>query len=315
MRLRRVEFGNVFNASGARNFFGEGYWYSSLTDWTGATFVAKTTTFEPRVGNMPLKKGTFQPERLIPPCIRAYPFKGVALNAVGLTGPGLPALLGAGLWQTRTEPFVISFMAVADTPPLRLHELARAVWLLHEDMSRFKAPFALELNLSCPNVGIDHRDLVKEARAMLDVAAKLNVPLIVKVNALVRPQFAAEIADHPSCDALCVSNTIPWGQLPDEIDWKKLFGTETSPLAQYGGGGLSGKPLLPIVERWIKIYRMHAGWRTAIIGGGGILTEPDAFRIIEAGADAIFLGSVAMLRPWRVADIIYAVNTVNQLFR
>jgi len=52
MILRGIEFGNVFNASGARGFFGEGYVYHRLwrpfgLSYDGSTFVAKTTTLLP----------------------------------------------------------------------------------------------------------------------------------------------------------------------------------------------------------------------------------------------------------------------------
>ena len=61
MNLRGIDFGHVFCAAGARNFFGEGYWHSRFADWEGSTLVTKTTTIDPRAGNMPLKPGTTQP--------------------------------------------------------------------------------------------------------------------------------------------------------------------------------------------------------------------------------------------------------------
>ena len=48
--------------------------------------------------------------------------------------------------------------------------------------------------------------------------------------------------------------------------------------------------------------------KTPIVGGGGILSVRDAFDMLDAGANAIELGSVSILRPWRVAGIIRAVN-------
>jgi dihydroorotate dehydrogenase len=130
---------------------------------------------------------------------------------------------------------------------------------------------------------------------------------MVKLNALVSPHLAAKLASHDVCDAIVCSNTIPWGQLPNQIDWERLFGTDTSPLASLGGGGLSGKPLLPIVEDWIRAARA-SGLRKPIVGGGGVLSSGDADRLIDAGASAIELGSVSILRPWRVAGIIRHVN-------
>src|SRR4051794_20119064 len=83
-----------------------------------ATFVAKTTTVEPRAGNMPLKGTT--PREWKPRCIAVNVREAAVLNAVGLSGPGLEALLADGRWQARTDPFFLSFMAVEADPAERL---------------------------------------------------------------------------------------------------------------------------------------------------------------------------------------------------
>jgi dihydroorotate dehydrogenase len=106
-----------------------------------------------------------------------------------------------------------------------------------------------------------------------------------------------------------VSNSIPWGKFRGRIDWKGLFGSEVSPLAGMGGGGLSGRPLLPIVMDWIRAAR-SSGLHKAIVGGGGILSSLDAAQMMSCGVDAIEIGSVSILRPWRVAGIIRHANSV-----
>ncbi|HYE59872.1 MAG TPA: hypothetical protein VEA18_01670, partial [Candidatus Kapabacteria bacterium] len=96
MRKPLSVFGRVWDASGVRNFDGNAWWYHSFMpglDFSGATFVAKTTTIDPRKGNMPLKKDGITPRDLFPSCIKVYPRKGIALNAVGLSGHGAEALL------------------------------------------------------------------------------------------------------------------------------------------------------------------------------------------------------------------------------
>jgi hypothetical protein len=40
------------------------------------------------------------------------------------------------------------------------------------------------------------------------------------------------------------------------------------------------------------------------------LTASDAEAVLRAGANAVFLGCVSMLRPWRVASIIRYVNAL-----
>lgn len=317
MRLKGVDFEPVFCASGARNFFGEGYWFHRYAkpmglDYTGSTLIAKTTTLEPRAGNMPLKKGSTMPVDAAPKCIIVKPAKGIALNAVGLSGPGAAWLFAQNRWQDLTKPFLISFMAVGSNKETRLAEYQNFAYLVaHAQKStKFKAPFGLQINASCPNVGLDLESVVSETTRALQILDILQIPLVVKINALITPSAAKEIASLSACDAICCSNTIPWGKLPDRIDWQDLFGSKESPLAHLGGGGLSGIPLLPIVCDWITEAR-KLGIKKPIIGCGGILRKEDADLMLDAGATAIELGAVSFLRPWRVQKIIK--HTKNQI--
>lgn len=314
MRLRGQEWGPVFNASGARGFWGEGYWFHKLwkpfgLDYRGSTFVAKTTTLNPRAGNMPLDEH-LRPKELAPKCIVVKPLKGVVLNSVGLSGPGIDKLIDTWAWQSPPKkPWVVSFMSVAATADERLNE-ARQFFEKLPALVRLHGSdnLALQINFSCPNVGLDPLILVSEVVATLSAAENLGVPVLIKLNALVTPTTAMRMVEHPACDGVVMSNTIPWGKLSYRIDWKGLFGTNVSPLAHLGGGGLSGAPLLPIVGDWVKEAR-RIGLEKPIIAGGGILSRSDAEYMLDMGADGIELGSVPILRPWRVSGIISYVNT------
>ena len=307
MRLRGIDFGPVLDASGVRGFFGEGYahhavWKPFGLRFKGSTFVAKTTTLEARDGNMPLGED-LRPKQLMPKCVVVRPWKGITLNAVGLSGPGAKALFETGRWQARTEPFFISFMSVERDAASRQRELEGFVAECSRHLDAFRAPFGLQLNFSCPNVGLDPRHLIDEVGTALAAAATLGVPLMPKFNLLLPPEAAAEIERLPGCDALCVSNTLPWGSRADRIDWPRLFGSAGSPLGALGGGGLSGAPLLPLVREWVVKAR-RAGVSKPLNAGGGILGPDDAQTLLEAGADSVFIGSMAILRPWRVAATI-----------
>ena len=318
MKLRGIEFGSVLGAAGVQGVFGEGYRHHKLLNafglgpnFTDCTFVSKTTTLDARLGNMPMKKDGITPKEIVPKCIKTYFTKGIMLNAVGLSGPGARRLLNTGRWQGITKPFFISFMALGKTQLERIHELRLFIDMLKSYMRGFSAPFGLQINLSCPNVGLHLSTLTSDARNTLLHASALKVPLMLKFNALVSVADVKEIAADERCDAICVSNTIPWGQLPDKIDWKKLFGTDVSPLAKYGGGGLSGKPLLPIVTDWVRRAR-DIGITKPINAGGGILYPDDVDTLYNAGASSVFIGSVATLRPWRAQGII---QRAHKLFK
>ena len=318
MKLRGYEWGHVFNSSGARGFFGEGYWFHRYwkpfgLDYTGSTFVAKTTTLDRRQGNM-LLDHNFEPVEGIPRCIIVKPFAGVVMNSVGLSGPGAQALIDQWSIKDRTDtPLVVSFMSVAEKGEDRIRE-AGAFAKLMEPLIPLKGRLntALQVNFSCPNTGVDvskYDELGNEMRDTLNIFSALQIPLMVKVNALFPIPILFEVAEkHEACDAIVGSNTIPWGKMPEKIDWTGLFGKE-NPIEKAGfkGGGLSGKPLLPIVQEWITRARYY-GITKPIIGGGGILSCKDADILLDAGASAIELGSVSILRPWRVQSIIRHVS-------
>ena len=310
MDLKEIPFGRVFAASGVQGFFGEGYWFHDPLkhfglDFDNTTFVAKTTTLKPRPGNMPLQSD-FTPRERMPECIHARPLRGVALNAIGLSGPGAEVLFKTGRWQKRVDPFFISFMSTAASRSERNEELIEFVKLFEFYLPDFYAPVGLQINYSCPNVGLHVDELLQEVEAGLLVASLLDIPLMPKFNVMLPVEAAREIGNHPLCDALCISNTIPYGQLPDKIDWQKLFGS-VSPLEKFGGGGLSGKPLLPLVLDWLERVR-SIGFDKPINAGGGILSVADGEKVLQAGADSIFLGSVAFMRPWRVRGIVKALG-------
>ena len=313
MKLRGIEFGNVLGASGVQGFFGEGYWFHSPWKLLGMNlkdmaFVAKTATFHHRTGNMALT-ADYRPRDFLPSCVVAKPMQGLMLNSVGLSNPGIVELLNTFKWQSHPKPFWISLMSVADTKEARLDELKRCIIALELCKPHFKAPFGLQINLSCPNTTHDPHKLIGETVAILEAASKLDVPLMPKFSIASAPITAImELDQLPFCDAICVSNTIPFGW--SGINWETTWGSKVSPLIHLGGGGLSGTALSPLVCRWIKRLRDH-GFTKHINGGGGILSRDDVMRYHQAGANSIFLGSVVALRPWRVRGIIKYANELT----
>lgn len=313
MNLKGIDFGNVLGASGVQGFFGEGYWFHKVYKALGMnlstiTFVSKTATAHPEEGNMPLTK-CHTPRQFLPDCIRVRMGRGSMLNAVGLSNPGLCALLEVGEWQRRTKPFLISLTSLANTREERYREFLFMVEQLRS-VRHFSAPFGVQINLSCPNTeSAMSREMMQESEEILTIVGQIGVPVMAKYSiASVSIDTLVRLEDHPACDAICVSNTIPFGWW--RIDWKKVWGSETSPLEQYGGGGLSGAPLARIVPRWISRLR-EAGFTKPINGGGGILHPSDVDRYHISGASSIFLGSVVLLRPWQIQHIVDRANTLS----
>ncbi|PIQ68611.1 MAG: hypothetical protein COV91_03225 [Candidatus Taylorbacteria bacterium CG11_big_fil_rev_8_21_14_0_20_46_11] len=340
MKLCGIEFSNVLQASGATNFYGHGrgrghgWWYHKILApfglrWNHSGVVTKTTTLLPRAGNMPLKNDGVTPKEWIPRCIVVNRAKQAVLNAVGLSGPGLDFLLSSGKWKEIRYPFFISIMSLAETREERHAEYSVIFGKLAYAKAKggFRADFGVQVNLSCPNGGLDPDALIDEAVPTLECAGQYlpdTVPVMPKFGPEAHPESMLRIVKHPRCSALCFSNTLPFGKHPtwvketSPVDWKGIFGTDDpkeSPIARrFPGfaGGLSGAPLLPFVIEWVRAVRALS-ITTPINAGGGILSGNDAGHVFDEGADSIFLGSIAMLAPTQVQKTIQTAHNYVRL--
>jgi dihydroorotate dehydrogenase len=304
----------IWGASGLQGFFGEGYRFHFFLlkllwgGFKGMTFVAKTATAKERTGNMPLNADGITTVKLFPDCVYINPWlwlKGAMLNAVGLSNKGIDFLLNDGRWQQRTEPFMISIMPVGDKPEERRCEVKKMVAKIRSQ--KFNAPVAIQLNISCPNTGHDIKELEKEVMGYMEEMGKQIYPVVVKVNPLFPIELAKQISEHLACAGLSPSNTLAFGDAPNTIPWKKLFGTSDpgkSPLKKrgFGAGGFSGRYLLPLELEWIRKAR-EAGI-TCHINCGSCFSPKDVRKAYQAGADSISLGTVALHRPWMVRSVI-----------
>lgn len=307
MRKDLSIFGPIWVGSGARGFYGEAYWFHHLftpgirAAIAQTTLAAKTVTRYRNEGKMPLTE-RWLPQEWFPRCIRVNFLKGAAINAVGLANPGIETMLASAHWQIITEPFFISLMPIGPEET-QAQEIRECVALLALLLPFFRSRWVgIQLNLTCPNVGAKLSGLWKKAAKLLPLLAPLGIPVVVKINVLVAPEEAAEIATLPGCDGLCVSNTVPYGELPFDIQWDELFG-EKSPLEKMGGGGLSGAPIFPLVEEWVHMFR-SLDTRTYINACGGIMCGRDVRLLRNAGANSVSIATAIMLRPWRVPEIV-----------
>lgn len=314
LRIGNVDFPHhVFTSSGTRGIAGEGYpyhrWFPwSRVDFCQTTLVTKTITLTERKGNMPLTSDGFTPADIVPRCIIPFPRTGDVLNAVNLSNKGIEWYLPT--LQKIERPFVLSFMAVSETPETRLAEWREFLLIVQTQKLNFAAPFIIELNVSCPNTGHDTTRLAEEVEAMLSVPG-LQTPVMVNINLLVPPETAVRISQHENCSAISQCNSIPWGQLPEYIDWKKRFGSDISPLVKrgFGPGGYSGPLALPPLLEFLREIRYRI--QKPVIAGSGIRSANDADQVIRVGDPTLAglkIGTVAMMRPWEVDGIVKAGN-------
>lgn len=320
MKLKNIDFGHVLGQSGIQGFFGEGdeYPHHKLLkfifgfSFSGMTFVAKTTSLHARI--YPEKSQTalvgYKLKQWFPKSIwfsLKSIIQGYVLNAMGIPTPGTIFLIGLNKWQKRTEPFQISFMPMESTLQGKIAEVKQfCEWMLYH-LPPIKHAYGVQMNVSCPNTGHAQTEALEEWIALAKVFKILmpDTPLIFKLDLTISQQVVSQLQKH--CDAICMGNTLAFGKLPEQVQWKKFF-RNGSPLARIFGtnfqGGLSGQPLFPVLIDWLKeMDRVDPN--VTIIAGGGIMTKDNITRLSKFRCvKAIALGSVAITRPWRMQSLI-----------
>jgi dihydroorotate dehydrogenase len=326
MKLRGIEFGNSFAASGSRGFFGEGYWHHGIFKWllpgfdfSGSTFIAKTTTVLDRMplpeekgkgwGNLPLNLKTWKPIEWFPDCIKVSLLKGEALNAVSLTGPGAQSLFESGRWQKIQNPIVISFMAIGQTQEERINETVMFCNIFKKHLHSFSAPVALQVNISCPNTQHNTAELANNVMGQLEITKDLGIAVGLKINVLTLVEIMQKAANSGLCDFLEIPNTLPFGKMPGRVDWERKYSNK-SPLAKYGGGGYSGLENFQLALEWIKNAR-NQGIRIPIICGG-VSCKEDVEKAKRFGADAVAFARITMtpFHAWKIKGIIEKANNI-----
>jgi dihydroorotate dehydrogenase (NAD+) catalytic subunit len=203
---------------------------------------------------------------------------GGMLNSVGLAGPGavrwvdedLPALERAGA------------RVIASVWGRTVDDYAKVAAMLAPVEDRL---VAIEVNLSCPNLG-GHEMFAQSTHGTEDavgaVTAEVGVPVLAKLTAQVDAVVPiAKAAMGAGACGLTLINTMP-GLVVDTRARRPVLGA--------GGGGLSGTPLLPIALRVVAdVARALPG--VPIVGTGGVSTGEHAAAMLLAGASAVGVGT------------------------
>lgn len=261
-------------ASGALAFDGKGWpWekplkYIGLLDPCLFTIVIKTLTRHPRKGNL----RWYNPVR----CIRLL--RGGAVNAVGLTNPGIEwwcKTIGPAIDQKK-QMLVGSILTDGNND-----ELAEMATMLNAyDL------VGLEVNASCPNT---QSEMFGNAEKVIDglkkVKEKTRFPLIVKLS--VMHDIARLVPRLEGLVEAISINTVPWA---------RMFPEKISPLARFGGGGVSGKTAQPYT--WDLVKKISSLTAIPVIGPS-VWEYEDIATLRAIGAKAISFGSIFMRYPWR----------------
>lgn len=219
---------------------------------------------------------------------------GGMLNAVGLQNPGVEAYMKEEL------PYLKNYdtRVIANVAGHSIEEYCAVVERLNEtDIDMF------EINISCPNVkqggigfGTDPVLAEQVTRAVKDIAKK---PVIIKLTPNVTDiTEIARAVEAGGADAISMINTL-LGMRIDVRKGKLVLANKT--------GGFSGPAVKPVAVR--MVYQVRRAVNVPIIGLGGISTGEDVAEFLMAGADAVAIGTAALVNPTAPVDILEQFET------
>ena len=280
------EFKNpIIPASGT---FGFGYEFTDLYDINILGSIAlKGTTLAPRYGN-PLPRIAECPSGLI--------------NAIGLQNPGVDKVVSE---EIKKLSEVYDDLVIANVGGHSVYEYVETV----KKFNNIDKVFAVELNISCPNVsgggmafGVDPTvagDLVRQVKA---VSTK---PLIVKLSPNVTDIVAmAKAVEEAGADAISLINTM----VGMRINLKTA-----EPIISIKKGGYSGPGIFPVALR--MVYEVSHAVKIPVIGIGGISNAYEVLEMMYAGASLVQIGAANLVDPYVCKTIIEDLPKVMDEYR
>jgi dihydroorotate dehydrogenase (NAD+) catalytic subunit len=208
---------------------------------------------------------------------------GGMLNSIGLSNRGLEDYIKGELRQLKEVGATVMASVVGHTAE-EYSAVAEGLADTNVDL--------MELNISCPNVkqgGISFGTDPKTTAALVSGVKKVSgkKPVIVKLTPNVTAiKEIASAAESGGADGLSLINTLRGMR----IDLKT-----GKPVLTTGSGGLSGPAIHPVAV--YMIYEVSRVVGIPIIGMGGVMTGEDAYELMLAGADAIAVGTAALIDP------------------
>lgn len=248
-----------------------------------------------------VSKGIFLRPRPGTPPPRIVETPSGMLNAIGLQGPGVDALVRdyAPLWATWAFPVLVNVNG----------ETVDEYGELAARLDGVPGVAGLEVNISCPNVregGMFFGNDPRAAAAVTEaVRRRTRLPVWVKLTPAVTD--IAEVAracEAAGADALSAVNTF----VGMSFDL-----TARRPRLSFRTGGLSGPAIRPLA--------LHLAHRTAqsvsvpVVGIGGIATAEDAAEFLLAGCRAVQVGTATFVDPNAIGRIALGLRRYEPLLR
>ena len=219
---------------------------------------------------------------------------GGMLNCVGIPSVGIEAFLRDELPRYENIGTQV-ILSISGSEPVHYAEIAELVG----DDPRIAA---LEMNLSCPNVG-SGLPFSSDPQLLYDTVRqtrqRTTLPLYAKLSPNVTDiRVSCRAAEDAGADALTLSNT--FRAMTIDIQKRRPYLGNLS-------GGMSGPAVKPM--NMFLVWQAYETVHIPIIACGGIASWQDAVEYLMAGASAVQVGSCNFNNPMTMHNIIHDLDS------
>lgn len=219
---------------------------------------------------------------------------GGMLNCVGIPSVGIEAFLRDELPRYENIGTQV-ILSISGSEPVHYAEIAE---LVGED----PRIVALEMNLSCPNVG-SGLPFSSDPQLLYDTVRqtrqRTTLPLYAKLSPNVTDiRVSCRAAEDAGADALTLSNT--FRAMTIDIQKRRPYLGNLS-------GGMSGPAVKPM--NMFLVWQAYETVHIPIIACGGIASWRDAVEYLMAGASAVQVGSCNFNDPMTMHNIIHDLDS------
>lgn len=219
---------------------------------------------------------------------------GGMLNCVGIPSVGIEAFLRDELPRYENIGTQV-ILSISGSDPVHYAEIAELVG----DDPRIAA---LEMNLSCPNVG-SGLPFSSDPQLLYDTVRqtrqRTTLPLYAKLSPNVTDiRVSCRAAEDAGADALTLSNT--FRAMTIDIQKRRPYLGNLS-------GGMSGPAVKPM--NMFLVWQAYETVHIPIIACGGIASWRDAVEYLMAGASAVQVGSCNFNDPMTMHNIIHDLDS------
>lgn len=219
---------------------------------------------------------------------------GGMLNCVGIPSVGIEAFLRDELPRYENIGTQV-ILSISGSEPVHYAEIAELVG----DDPRIAA---LEMNLSCPNVG-SGLPFSSDPQLLYDTVCqtrqRTTLPLYAKLSPNVTDiRVSCRAAEDAGADALTLSNT--FRAMTIDIQKRRPYLGNLS-------GGMSGPAVKPM--NMFLVWQAYETVHIPIIACGGIASWRDAVEYLMAGASAVQVGSCNFNDPMTMHNIIHDLDS------